>query len=70
MNLKLVFFLLILLTLLTSVLKVSSVLIALLILIKIGLILFYFMELHHAYKFFLMGIGSFILITSFILLLI
>lgn len=70
MNLKLIFMFLMILTFLTSVLKISSFFMALLILIKISLILFYFMELRHASKMFLIGISGFILTASFILVLI
>lgn len=67
MNLKIIFLTLLFLTSLTFSLHSGTFLVAILILAKIALILFYFMELQHAYRLFLIGISGFILTVSFIL---
>lgn len=70
MNLKLIFLTLMTLTFISSLVKAIPFLVAVLVLGKISLILFYFMELRHAERVFLIGIGGFILSVSFVLLLV
>lgn len=70
MNLKIVFSVILLLILITTIIPISSFLLALLVMLKVGLILFIFMELIHADRFILSLISFFILTGTFILVLI
>lgn len=70
MNLKSIFLILMILTLLTSAAKTIPFLVVVLVVVKISLILFYFMELIHAERIILICISGFILTVSFVLLLV